>query len=271
MKKFLLFMLLFVNLQIVVTKCGVEIGIQSAKAQDAGKEADYYKCEDDLGKGYPEVYYSPIPCEKVVITPYQCKYCGCKNLEANQIASHEAACSKKSNNSNDDDDLLLDIMNILSEFGYAANGVVDNYNIGQLNKDGSYKLYDADKGFKGNQYVTMLTDVQGGLKNTLKYLGWLSSGVYIGVSTYNGINKDIIEKNGIPWHTIDGLASSAVGCALGDVGASLGAAVGTSAGPGGAAIFGLLGGAAGCNIGEDKMHKLIDEIKSKVEGDKYVY
>ena len=204
-------MLLFVNLQIVVTKCGVEIGIQSAKAQDAGKEADYYKCEDDLGKGYPEVYYSIVPCEGFVVTPYQCKYCGCKNLEANQIASHEAACSKKSQDNAAD---YEEIIRGLIDLGGSALG-----SLGVLG-DVSNNLFSWEN-----------LSALGNYSPKLSGISYAITGVGCVYDVAKGVLKDINggEKNG--YNTVKALGGDLGACA----GSSLGTAVGV---PIGAAIGG---------------------------------
>lgn len=78
MKKFLIFMLLFVNLQIVVTKCGVEIGIQSAMAQDSGNEIKWYHCDEIDDNGEKIDIKSSVPCDN--LRQYVCQYCGQVNI-----------------------------------------------------------------------------------------------------------------------------------------------------------------------------------------------
>ncbi|MCR4770412.1 MAG: hypothetical protein K5874_09425 [Bacteroidaceae bacterium] len=256
-------MLLFVNLQIVVTKCGVEIGIQSAKAQDAGKEADYYKCEDDLGKGYPEVYYSIVPCEGFVVTPYQCKYCGCKNLEANQIASHEAACSKKSQDNAAD---YEEIIRGLIDLGGSALG-----SLGAL-------------GNSSDPFLGETLSALGKYAPKMTGLSYAITGVGCAYDVAKGVLKDINggEKNG--YNTVKALggdlgayAGSSLGTAFGvPIGAAIGGGTPTAASggavieitcPAGAVLGGAVGGCAFSyfygKLGKDIGEKIVDKIYDK--------
>ena len=90
MKKFLLFMLLFVNLQIVVTKCGVEIGIQSAMAQDSGNEMKWFDCTEIDDDGKKIDIKSTVPCDN--LRQYVCQYCGQVNITQTTHVMHEVNC-----------------------------------------------------------------------------------------------------------------------------------------------------------------------------------
>lgn len=289
MKKFLLFLLLFVNLQIVMTKCGVKISVQTVNAQgQIDEHIGDYLCDGFKNEGGTDMsVYSKVPCPDLEYLTCQncrrlfahlaelkqhqatcdsegnfnCKYCGCTNNSEQQKVMHEAACPERT----DDDE---DYESLLNYFGDAANGIsglLDNFNLGQLNRTGEIRAYDANKThpFNGNQYVTMLSpNVMNILNNICKDYGVLLGGYYVINETYQGWEKDNYD---IGYNTSDALVSSLLSVSLAYYGSELGAVGGSVIGPEGAVFGGVIGGVAGQQIGEELGHRIINALKDAQE------
>ena len=101
MKRLILLLILFVNLQIVITHEDMQLfSYSTASAQHMTLEGGYYNCEDDQ-IGW---YLSLIPCEGMIVTPDEtysiCTICG-EKFQTSEIIDHEYICYLAHQNGDD--------------------------------------------------------------------------------------------------------------------------------------------------------------------------
>lgn len=145
MKKFLLFMLLFVNLQIVVTKCGVEIGIQSAMAQDSGNEMKWFDCTEIDDDGKKIDIKSTVPCDN--LRQYVCQYCGQVNITQTTHVMHEVNCVEGK---------ITDMANLADKVYEGAGkkcGDIEGWENDSDNRKWRGVVFEDGCGFKSAMYV----------------------------------------------------------------------------------------------------------------------
>ena len=245
MKKFLLFMLLFVNLQIVMTKCGVEIGIQSAMAQDSGKESSIvgkYSCEAIDEMGNPMIVYTDLPCQ--YLDDRKCSNCGRLFSTLGERKTHEASCGSQQENKEKkkkEEEELEKKLRLFDEGTTIPRNLSNT--IGNLS--GVLAEYEKLSGIVDAGFENNCVSYAFGLLN-------------VAYQTYKGYQQDKIEGNSIPWNAIDGGVSSGLGMYTGQLGAAMGVTMGAPAGPEASIGAGLLMGYGASYVGEQTGHVAVD-------------
>lgn len=253
MKKFLLFMLLFVNLQIVVTKCGVEIGIQSAMAQDSGKESSIvgkYSCEAIDEMGYPMIVYTDLPCQ--YLDDRKCSNCGRLFSTLGERKTHEASCGsqqddkekKKKEEEAEKEKDLEDLIKGMDKVGIGA-GTIEEFL---------------------NRYGLDYADLTKAVQKYCKQVGGITAGANILYQGYLGYKQDQAEGNGTLWNMAEGAAGGAGAWILGDLGMKGGIVIGdVLGGPGWSIAFGIGGEVLGSEVGDYLGRELVKYIREETE------